>query len=88
MGLTKTYSECRKCPHRHICDHKRLEEHGFLEPAAVSASQPLGQNLIQPHDCREIKISEDTTVTIDLEKLKKDLVESHFPPMLLQGGAL
>ncbi len=88
MGLTKTYSECRKCPHRHTCDHKRLEEHGFWGPAAASASQPLGQNLTQPHDYREIKISEGTTVTIDLEKLKKDLVESHFPPMLFQRGAL
>ena len=88
MGLTKVYSECRKCPHRHTCDHKRLEEHGFLEPAAVSSSQPLGQPLIQPHDYREIKISGSTTVTIDLEEMKKKLAESHFPPPLLRGGAL
>lgn len=88
MGLTKTYSKCRKCPHRHTCDHKRLEEHRFLEPTAASSSQPLAQPLLQSHDYREIKISESATVTIDLEEIKKKLMESHFPPLLLQGGAL
>lgn len=88
MGLTKVYSECRKCPYLHTCGYKRLEEHGFLEPAAATSSPPLGQPLIQPHDYREIKVSGDITVMIDLEEMKKKLIESHFPPMLLQGGAL
>lgn len=87
MGLTKTYRECRKCQHRHTCDHKRLEEHGFLEPAAASSLQLLGQPSIQPHDYRKIKISWSTTGTIDLEEIKKKLVESYYPP-LFQGGAL
>lgn len=88
MSLTKTYSKCRVCPKRYACDHKRLEEHGFLESAAASSSQPLGEPVIRPYDCREIKISENTTVTIDLEDMKKKLVESHFPPLLFQEGAL
>ena len=88
MGLTKTYSKCRECPHRHTCDHKRLEGHGFLEPAAASSSQPLGQPLIRPHDYREIRISGSTTVTLDLEEMKEKLVKSHFPPQLFQEGAL
>lgn len=87
MGYTKLYSECRKCPYQLTCDHKRLEEHGLLEPAGAFASQPLTQPLLRPHDYRQVKIDTDTTVTIDLEEVKVQLAESFSPPMLFQGGA-
>lgn len=88
MGLTKIYSGCRKCPYLPACDHKRLEEHGFLEPAAAEAAQPVVQPMIQAHDYRTVKIAETTTVTIDLEDMKKKLTENHFPPLLFREGAL
>ena len=47
----------------------------------------MTQPLLQPHDYRQVKIDVNTTITIDLEKLKKQLEKSHFPPMLFQGGA-
>lgn len=87
MGLTKIYEGCRKCPYLLTCDHKRLEEHGLLEPAGALASQPLAQPLVRPHDYRQVKIDTDTTVTLDLEEIKEQLVKSYFPPMLFQGGA-
>ena len=75
MGYTKLYSGCRACPYRETCSHKLLIGEGLLNPTAA------------PHDYRSVKMDANTTITIDLEKLKKQLEESHFPPMLFQGGA-
>ena len=36
-----------------------------------SAGMPLTQDLLVKHDYRDIKVGEDTTVTIDLEDLKE-----------------
>ena len=87
MGYTKLYSGCRACPYQETCSHKLLMSEGGLKPAAAPLAQPLTQPLLQPHDYRPVKIDANTTITIDLEKLKKQLEESHFPPMLFQGGA-
>ena len=87
MGYTKIYSGCRACPYRETCSHKLLMSEGVLKPAAAPLAQPLTQPLLQPHDYRQVKIDANTTVTIDLETLKKQLEESHFPPILFQGGA-
>ena len=87
MGYTKLYSGCRVCPYRETCSHKLLIGEGLLEPAAAPLVQPLIQPILQPHEYRHVKIDANTTITIDLEKLKKQLEESHFPPMLFQGGA-
>ena len=58
---------------------------------AMSAAMPLGkdaaQPLLIPHDYRNVKVAEGMTITIDLEDLKKQLVESHFPQMLSMYGA-
>lgn len=58
---------------------------------AMSATMPLTQDLAQPllvpHDYRNIKIAEGMTITIDLEELKKQLVESHYEKIGLNYGA-
>lgn len=58
---------------------------------AMSAAMPLAQNLAQPllvpHDYRNIKVSESMTITIDIEELKKQLVESHYQKIGLNYGA-
>ncbi len=58
---------------------------------AMSAAMPLAQEaaqlLLVPHDYRNVKVAEGMTITIDLEDLKKQLVESHFPQMLSIYGA-
>lgn len=35
-------------------------------------------DMLVKHDYRDIKIAENTTVTIDLEKMKKDLAEDFY----------
>ncbi len=58
---------------------------------AMSAEMPLTQDLAQPllipHDYRNIKVAEETIITIDLEDLKKQLVESHYEKIGLNYGA-
>lgn len=58
---------------------------------AMSAAMPLAQDLAQPllipHDYRNIKVAEGVTITIDIEELKKDLVESHYQKIGLNYGA-
>lgn len=56
-------------------------EAGF--PAGKCASQPL----LVPHDYRNIKAAEGMTITINLECLKKQLVESHYKQIGLNYGA-
>ncbi len=61
------------------------------QPLAMSAAMPLTQDLAQPllvpHDYRNIKVAEGMTITIDLEDLKKQLVESHYKQIGLNYGA-
>lgn len=57
------------------------------EQLAMSATMPLTQPLLVPHDYRNIKVAEDMTVTIDLEELKKQLVENHYKKIGLNYGA-
>lgn len=54
--------------------------------AGMPLSQELAQPLLIPHDYRNIKVSEGVTITIDLEELKKQLVESHYEKIGLNYG--
>ena len=58
---------------------------------AMSAAMPLAQDasqpLLIPHDCRNVKVAEGMTITIDLEDLKKQLVESYSQQIGLNYGA-
>lgn len=58
---------------------------------AMSAAMPLAQDAAQPllipHDYRNVKVAEGMTITIDLEDLKKQLIESHFNQIGLNYGA-
>lgn len=58
---------------------------------AMSAYMPLthdlAQPLLAPHDYRNIKVAENTTITIDLEELKKQLVESYYEKIGLNHRA-
>ena len=53
----------------------------------MSAAMPLAQPLLVPHDYRNVKVAEGMAITIDLEDLKKQLVESHYKKIGLNYGA-
>lgn len=55
--------------------------------AAMPLTQDLAQPLLVPHDYRNIKVADGMTITIDLEELKKQLIESHYQKTGLNYGA-
>lgn len=61
------------------------------QPLAMSATMPLSQEMAQPmlvpHDYRNVKVADGITITIDLEELKKQLVESYYQKIGLNYGA-
>lgn len=75
MSLSKLYGGCCKCPYKGTCKNKRME-------ALATSSAPLTSDaaapLIQKHAYRDIKVAKGTTITIDLEELKENMMQDHF----------
>ena len=86
--------ECQRCSNYDDCQSKRRVLCMYLEPltnpAAENLTQPIMADMLVKHDYRDIKIAENTNVTIDLEKMKKNLAEDIYKAIncsFLQGGA-
>lgn len=83
MGLSRLSERCSVCPYVDTCDHKEMEAVGYLpEPVIASAVEPALATMAAPimvkHDYRDIKVSENVTVTIDVEDLKRKMVEDFY----------
>ena len=85
MSLSKVSEICKYCEHYPNCDSKRMEACAYLIPknnmencATQNYSAPIAEELLVKHNYREIKIAENTTVTIDLEELKKKIQEDFY----------
>ena len=79
-------SKCKKCPLVSQCSKKRLETEVYIEPIlAAPVTMPNVAEMVQPmavkHDYRDIKIDKDTTITIDLEELKRQLGKDFYSKM-------
>lgn len=83
MSLKRLAKKCNACKHKDACGMKRMEMFGCLElpeqNLAAAFSGNMVEDIVQPttvkHDYREIKVGENTTITIDLEDIKKRLEE-------------
>jgi hypothetical protein len=81
-----------KCGNKDNCDNKRMEACAYipqmplLNYGGMIASSNAMVSMLVPHDYRDIKISHDMTVTIDLEAIKKEIANS-ICPINLQFGA-
>ena len=86
ISFSKTADECRVCEHFDDCNKKRMVACAFQEkppeqlfqPVAAGLTAPLAQDVLVKHDYRNIKIAENTTITIDLEDVKKKLKEDFY----------
>ena len=86
---SKLYSRCRRCPYKDSCSNKRMESHGYLQPSASIILENVAAPVMVKHDYRDIKIDASTTVTIDLEDIKKQLAEDFYRQQgigLMLGG--
>lgn len=75
MALKRLANECARCPKKSTCQHKRMECVGMLEDAATPVAAPIMADIAVKHDYREVKVAPNTTVTIDLEDLKRQRKE-------------
>lgn len=96
MSLSKDSEICKHCEHYPDCDSKRMEACAYLIPknniaksVAQNYSVPIAAESLVKHDYRNIKIAENTTVTIDIEELKKKMEENFYKYLdcgFLQNG--
>ena len=85
-------AKCAACEFKDDCDNKRLEACAYIippsmaMPASAETTMPLAADIAVKHDYRDIKIAENTTVTIDLEEMKRELAKSLSPMCFLEYG--
>ena len=86
--------ECVICQYYNDCKHKRKVACAYLKPLSNYLVQPLAEpvaaEMAVKHNYRDIKIGENTIVTIDLEEVKKKISEDIYKAIgcnFLQGGA-
>lgn len=84
MGaISKLSEKCKLCANVDKCHHKKMELCAYFEPtisANLSDCAPLSvvKEMVVKHNYRDIKIGENTTVTIDLEELKRQIEEDFY----------
>lgn len=84
-SITKTASICWICPYKDKCDNKRLESCAFVEVEKQN-SAPLIQKkttdcaapALRKHSYSEIRLDENTTVTVDLEEVREQLRKDFY----------
>lgn len=78
MGLSRISKRCRECRYVKTCQHKRMEAIAVMAQASMPATTSVAMPIMAKHDCREVKIAENTVVTIDLEELKENMRKSFY----------
>ena len=56
-----------------------------FEEAAEGAAQQCAQELLEKHDYRQVNVGNNVTVTIDLERLKKEAIENIYKELGCPG---
>jgi hypothetical protein len=64
------------------CENKRLEALAYIEPSAAPLRTDLAAAsaapILQPHEFRNIKIGVNTTATIDLKEIERQLSKAIY----------
>lgn len=78
MGLSRLSQKCRECPFVSKCNCKKMESLAYIGPAVQTAAQPLVADVLVKHDYRDIKVAENTTITIDVEEIKRQMKKDFY----------
>lgn len=70
-GLTRMAKMCRVCPYKDRCKNKRLEKETYLTPTTSPIIKDVASPVLNAHDYRNVKVAENTTITIDVDELKE-----------------
>lgn len=81
--ISRLCEQCRKCPFVSKCNRKRMEAMEYLEPkvaasASVDYAASVLADILVKHDYRDIKVGENTTITIDVEELKRQMKKEFY----------
>lgn len=87
MSRSRLSAKCRVCPYVEKCKNKRMEAEGYLQPAAQEFTTPLTEPMAVKHDYRDIKVSENMTITVDVEEIKKEIEKAIYKGLGLNYGA-
>lgn len=82
MGLSRLSKQCRECRYAKTCQHKKMEAVAVMRQANAALAESAAMPALAKHDYRDIKIAENTTVTIDLEELKENMRKSFYKGIL------
>ncbi|MFR5739574.1 MAG: hypothetical protein ACLUEC_10380 [Coprococcus sp.] len=82
-SLSRMATKCRNCPFVSKCEKKRMEAATYIEPnLTMPATIPSVAEMVSPmvvkHDYRDIKVDENTTITIDLEEMKRQMTKDFY----------
>lgn len=72
-NLSRISPECEKCPFVKKCNNKRMVAEAYLIHSSAEMLAPALEPMAVRHDYRDIKVAPNTTITIDLEELKKQI---------------
>ena len=89
MGsLSRMSEECRKCPNRDKCEHKKMEACAFYDTIAISAGKEAGEITAAPllRESIEICIG-GNAVRVYKDDIAKELERYHFSERFLHYGA-
>lgn len=93
--VSKLSERCQKCHKIDACDEKRMMACAIAEmpepviaPATAEISAPIMESVLVKHDYRDVKIDPHTTVTIDLEDIKKQLTQDFYRAVGCPGLSL
>ena len=84
MGsITKVAEKCINCSEFETCTHKYMEACAYIEEPSMSrntvnAMIPNMQAIVTPHNYVDVKIGQDTTITMDVEQIKEQIKESFY----------
>jgi hypothetical protein len=70
-GLTRMAKMCRECPFKDKCKNKRLQKEAYLTPNISLIIEDMASPVLNAHDYRNVKVAENTTITIDVEEQKE-----------------
>lgn len=69
--LSRLATKCKDCEYKDACDNKRMEACTHFLPKMNAPSSVIPN--MRKVDLRDIKLDDNTTVTIDMEDLKENM---------------
>lgn len=77
-NLSRLAPECERCPFVKKCNNKRMVAEAYLMSASAEMIAPVLEQIAVKHDYRDVKVAPNTTITIDLEEIKKQLERDFY----------